>query len=549
MADSTDSGTGGLTGLLGKIDPQLLMSLGMGVMSAGRYGGNLGQGLMQGVQSYYQGKEAQQSLGMGRLQMQQLQQEMPLRMGYLQALQGQLGAGNGAPAAAPPQGLLGGTGAAPALPDAAAGPAAAGTPPMGAPQPAPAPMAPQTAQQGPSGGLPNDPMQLMRLGAFGGALGMPGGAQIQELAKTQLQYDPRLATKMEAAKSQIAQTQEMISQAMARGDTQTAWGLSQKLQQDMGLLHVATMSGTRTMITPQGITTVEPSQNTYTVQGQSGLRSAVIPGAVGAQEALAGGRARGEAQGETVEVTDAQGNKYIVPKSVIVGGAGVGAGGPQLAGLGPAQTEMFKGNAAAALETNKEYQGQAEAGQQMVAQTQQILDSARTFQPGQFAERRAAFLNMLNSAGLATPEEQKRLGSFQEGQKIAIQLQASATKMLGSREAAQIFDKMGKSMPNLTMSQNGIEKVGAWQMGIARYNMARAAAANERAQSNDATGVNQIRDQWIKNSNPLYFMLASASKDVRPEMLNAVKNPRQFIADWNKAANAGFAPRPDEYAQ
>jgi len=82
-------------------------------------------------------------------------------------------------------------------------------------------------------------------------------------------------------------------------------------------------------------------------------------------------------------------------------------------------------------------------------QTATLRGAAANFEPGQFANSRMKMLNYLNSAGLITPEQAKSLGSAQEGQKIDIQLQAAATKQLGSREAAQIFQIMGKSLPNL----------------------------------------------------------------------------------------------------
>jgi hypothetical protein len=176
------------------------------------------------------------------------------------------------------------------------------------------------------------------------------------------------------------------------------------------------------------------------------------------------------------------------------------------------------------------------------------MNSANDFTPGRFADSRGKILDYMNSFGLINPQQAKELGSKQEGDKIAIQLQAAATKQLGSREAAQIFDKMGKSLPNLTLSQDGLNKVSGYMMGISRYNIARAADANTKAQGNDVQGVNTVRDTWIQNSNPLYYVMASSPPATRAEMLSSMKNSKQFLADWNKAANAGYAPRPNDYS-
>lgn len=545
MADS-----GGLFGL----DPAMLANLGLGLMSAGAKNspmrGNMAAGAMQGVQNYYGQKQAQQQLGMGQLQMQQLKQEMPMRMDYLKSLGNSLfGAANSDQVS----GLLGGAPGAQSAPQAPPqAPQGVAAPPstQGAPMTQPNAM---PSQQPTGGGLPGDPMALMKLGAFGGALGMPGSQGLQELGKTQLQYNAPLATKMEAAKSSVAVDQQQIQQALSTGNTQLAQAIAQKMRQDLGLLHIASMSGTQTRIGLGGdISTFNPNEG---IQSNNGIESP-IPGALQTRGALAAAEAQGKATGETVEITDKDtGAKYLVPKSTITGGGSRGPGGPgaqappvSQAELPPAKREMLLGNAKQALESNQAYQTQAESSKDMLAATQTLMNSANDFTPGRFADSRGKFLEYANSFGLLSPEQAKALGSKQEGDKIAIQLQAAATKQLGSREAAQIFDKMGKSLPNLTLSQDGLAKVSSWMMGMSRYNIARADDANTKAQNNDATGVNNVRNTWIKNSNPLYYVVASAPPAAREELLSSMKNRTDFVKQWQSAAKAGYAPRPGEYS-
>ncbi len=508
--------------------------------NGGRFGTILGQAML-GSQNAAQ-KNAQNQLNLvgsaQDLQMKALQQRM-----FMQAYPAWL------------QGLTGGQ----------------GSPQQGAPAndsgaPSNGPAAPQSGQQGPpaqSGGpASQDPMAMLQQGLIGAALGMPGAKEMIDVAKTRLQYDPDLATKLKAAESTIAQDQEMISQAMKSGNTAMALGLGQKLRQDLGLLHIASMSGTQTRIGLGGdISTFNPNEG---VQSVGGVESA-IPGAAQARGQIAGAVAMGEAGAKPIEVTDAQGNKYIVPTSAVLGGR-VGASGspagasgsaastpssattPFQAAIGPQQSEMLKLNAEQAGKANEGYQSQVEAGQQMLANTAELRHSAADFEPGKFAEARAEWLNLLNSADLITDKEKNQLGSAQVGQKIAIQLQAAATKQLGSREAAQIFSIMGKSLPNLTLSPDGLEKVSAYLDGVARYNIARGQLAQQRMGANDAAGVNNVRNEFVSNTNPLYFIMASAAPKQQQEMINALGPKKEaFLTKWNAAANAGWAPRPGQY--
>jgi len=528
-----------------------------GLMSAAKPFGNVGDALMGANQATIQNRGAMQNQALQRYQLQMAQQEMPWRMQYLKGLAGLLGGDqSGASAGAP---------LASAAAPSAAGASPAGASGAGMGTPASAAAAPLQSGPAMSAARQSDPFALMNMAALGGGLGMPGAEQLMERAKAGLQYDPQMATRMEAAKTSVAVDQQMINDALSKGDTTTALGIAQKMRQDLGLLHVAAMSGTQTWVGLGGdISTLSPNEGVQTVNG---IESA-IPGAAQARGQLAAAEAQGKATAETVDVVDPKtGAKYTIPKSAIVGGGGGGgtasarapsaprgtSGAPPsaMAELPPSTETMLKGNATQALESNKEYQTQAEIGQQMVAQVQALKNAAVNFTPGKFADSRATFLQYMDSLGVLTPDERKALGSYQEGSKIAIQLQAAATKQLGSREAAQVFDKMGKSLPNLTLSKDGLANVAAWQEGISRYNIARGEYANDRAQRNDATGVNQTRDTWIKNSDPTYFIMASAPPDIRQNMLKTMgpQKAKQFIIGWNQAARQGFAPGPNDYAQ
>ncbi len=225
-----------------------------------------------------------------------------------------------------------------------------------------------------------------------------------------------------------------------------------------------------------------------------------------------------------------------------------GGGGIYSQGMTPAQVAMSAGQGKQAVDMNAGYQKQAEDAKDMLAQLQGLAQDAHNFAPGQFAEARVKGLQWLQSVGLITPAEMNHLGSAQEGAKMTIQLQSAFTKSLGSREAAQIFATLGRGVPNLTMSPDGFAKVSAYMAGMARYNMLRAEHAQTYFNAGNIKGVNSVRDQFIGNTNPAYFIIASAPPVVQREMIAAMgTKARPFLERWQKAINSGWAPEPDAY--
>jgi hypothetical protein len=503
-------------GLLG-IDPGLLTSVGLGLIAGSQYGHNPGAEVQNALGNYQQRRYtqqqsqlAQQQYGMNQYQLNMMKAQAPFIM---QALQGAVGSTQGQQAPQSPQN-------APAQGAPVVGPYSA----MPAQQPAPqSQQEPQQAPQQPTG---NDPWSLIQRGTALQAVPMLAGYGKAMVAQGQamLQNDPRYVTQRAVAANTLTQDQAALSNTQPGSLAYRA--AQMKYLKDSGLVTQSSMNGavqTFGGITPAmlGMSTTNPIQG---VQTQNGIESP-IPGATATQQALAGAKARGEAQGDVEEVTDGSGNRYYVPRSALLGsGAGAGNSGPTpfQASVGPATAELLKGKGEQAVETNKDYQSQAEAGQQMLAQITQLKGAAKDFTPGQFADSRIKGLQWMQSLGLITPQEQQRLGSAQEGTKIAIQLQAAATKQLGSREAAQIFQIMGKSLPNLTLSPNGLSKVSSYMAGISRYNIARAQIAQQSVDSNDVNGVNDVRDNFIKNTNPTYYIIASAPPAIQKEMISSM---------------------------
>ena len=486
---------------------------------------------------------ARQQLAQGALGLQQSAAMFPILMGAMRQYAGQ-GSGDQSQQGVAPQGLP--------QPQSGASPAGGAAPQQTAAQGQPAQMPQQIA--GPPQGSPSvqSGLGLARIMAL---MGRPGANTFL----SSLTADPAYQTQSGIAKDPLTVDMAMVRQAAQQGDRPGAQAAYLKFLKDSGQVTVDRYGNVVTLggLSPSqlGVSTFLPQQGVETTNGVMRL----IPGAAGTLQSKSGAEARGEAQGQVEEVTDGNGNKYYVPRSALLGASGGGAAAgngpapgtgytPFRAAVGPASEALLKDKGEQAAQVNEEFQNKAEAGQQMLAQIAELRSAANDFTPGQFADSRIKMLQWLQSSDLITKDEANRLGSAQAGQKIAIQLQAAATKQLGSREAAQIFQVMGKSLPNLALSPDGLSKVSGYMSGIARYDIARAQVAQHRMAENDVNGLNGVRDDFIQNTNPTYYIIASMPPAQQHEMVRSMgSKAKGFLEAWNKAANAGWAPRPNQY--
>lgn len=521
-----------------------LFQLGTALMAGGTGLNNPGQALQQVYPNMLAQKQAQLQLQQQQMQMQMLPmlQQALAQSGYLGGSPPSQGA-SGAPAQQPAS-----------LTQSPTGPVSTfglgNAPPAGAPA--------QQSPAQPQGLMPQqqDPFQLLRTGTALSAFPMTQklGAAMMDQAKTMIANNPQLVTQRAAAGAQLAQDQYALQQAQASGNPMLAKAAQMKLLTDSKLVNVANNNGAVTTFggldpASLGMSGVNPAQG---YQLQNG-RETAIPGAPQAQAAVEGARAGAESAAQYAPVYDSNGNQIgFAPRGSILSQMPAAPGATPAAGanfgLSPGGQKLSEGQGEEANETLKEYQDQAEAAKDLQTQVQQIRQSAQAFGPGKFSGVRGEFLNLMNSAGLISPQDQQRLGSLQEGNKISIQLQAAVTKQLGSREAAQVFSKMGQSIPNLTMTQNGLDKVTSYLDGMARYNAARAAKAQQLGNQNDVAGVNNVRQDFLANTNPAYYIVASAPPAVQREMVQSMKDPKGFMKSWAKAQQAGYAPSPTQYA-
>jgi len=428
----------------------------------GRFGSLLGKSIL-GAQQQAQQNAAQQMslLGQGQdLRMKALQQQM-----FMQAYPSWLGA------------LTGQTPGQPGQSPQQAPQAQQGSPQGGTGQPVGIPGGQPPGQQTQG----QDPFAMLQQGMLGAALGMPGAKEMIDVAKTRLQYDPNLQTKIEAAKSDVAKDQELISQALKSGDTATAWGMTQKLQQDMGLVHIASMSGTQTRITPQGIYTLNPTTGMESMNGNVRL----APGAAQAFGSKEAAEAQGRATGELTEVTDKDGNKYRVPVSTLLGGGGGAAGGVapaapssapapsapgNLAALGPQQSSYLGGRGTHAVTYLTGQQNAADAARDTNYSIDQMLDAASHVQLGPGAATRQWTEKWLSGLGQQFGvEPSSELANYTELEKYANKIAFAATKQMGSREAAQIVTLQMQSNPNKSMVPEAFQGVAQSMKAMNNY--------------------------------------------------------------------------------
>lgn len=537
----------------------------------------LGKGMVAGQQNALQNAQQRMGLGMNSLALQRQMAMWPFISSILSRMSGGLG---GAPSATPSNGPA-------TAQDVQATPVSNSAPPDasgGSPAPAP----PQASSPAPWMGAGMNPFEESQLGALSALAGIPGGTDVQKDASLRLQYNPDLATSMKFAESPIAQDMMLLNAAARSNNPQFTQWATTKLRSDMGVEHIGSMSGIRTYQEPDGSwTTVSPS-NGLRVNDRTGAQ--YMPGALQAfadrEAAEKGAGRRAELGAETAPAAAPQppvtpnGNAPLAPPRVpvvpgvraatqpptppaVIGHAAVEQQGyipPILAA--PSQIRQAPGNtslsalkelqekqAENAGKVGEELQESAENAQTLLAQTAQIKAAAVNFRPSSAANAKAEVMSVLNGVGFLTADEAKNLGSYQDANKISIQLQATATKALGSREAAQVFSTMGKSIPNLTMSADGLAKVSAYMEGIARYNIARSVFAQRLIAQGNASGAASLPDTFRSGSNPTYYIMASATPQIRAEFLATMPAGKRqaFVQSWDTAIKAGLAPRPQDY--
>lgn len=534
----------------------------------------LGLALQGAQKSGLQNAAARQQVATGGFQLQRMMESWPTMLAAMKQLAGN--PSQGAPQGMQPQGQPQGQG----LPFSRAPTPANTQTPINAPpsylaanqgvaQGAPQGSPQQSPQMGATGTDPTS--QYLNYARLNAVLGMGGMSSpgLTDYAKMGLANDPTAITQRGAAGSSIAKDQMLYSQALQSGNSTLADFIKNvKMPQDLGALTIARNSGTVVRADQNGgISTVSPSTGLATNNGFASL----MPGMAQAIQQKATAQSAGALRGQ------------IEPVGGGSGAAPTGSGSPPLAHpqrqgaaalndptyippilSAPALIKQQTGNTGlTAVKASQQQQGelvkesideftkQAASAQDLLTTTKQIQQTAQDFTPGKFSTWRGEALNTLNSLNLLPKGWQNSLGSYQEGSKLTIQSQAMVTKALGSREAAQVFDKLGKSIPGLTLSADGLGKISAYQEGMARYKLAMSGFAHKLYDAGNLPGVLGVSTTFQAHTDPTYYILASATPAVRKELMGAMSQGTraQVLSGWKKAVQLGLAPAPSDYAQ
>ncbi|MGH9641228.1 MAG: hypothetical protein ACRD3Q_02255 [Terriglobales bacterium] len=553
---AADDSTGGLLGgssgastsggLLGGIDPDLLLNLGFGLMSAAKYRGNLGDSLSGAVSNYYQQKQAKQSLAMNQLQLQMAKSRLPGMQQFYSMLGGLMG--DPAPSdqsttqAAPPQlqqmpqqapqqqpstvpsipppPSLMGSSAATQAPMPMGAPPQMSTRPVAAPAPYGSPAVGARAP-GP------DPFSLLRLGTYGAAFGAPGAQELADYAKTMLQYNPQVAQSMAVAKDQVSIDQAQIQQAAARGDYTLAAQLQQKIAKDTNTLDV--QRGTRSLFDTS--TGQWRSIDTATGMSTNGANVSLAPGAAQATQQHAAAQALGQAQGELVPLVDPTSHQtYMVPKSTLLGGGSAGTGvagrsaapaqqvnaagaggapgGRALAALSPGQSGYLGERGKESAEYVRELQDAADAATNTNYSLDQMIAAGSRVQLGPTAGVREWMENAKTALGQPFGvEPPQQLANYQELDKYANQIAFAATRQMGSREAAQIVHLQMESNPNKQLVPEAFTGLAQSMKAMNNYMIAKNSAIQAQSGADNDSAL-QAASAWTSRIDPRVWALS-----------------------------------------
>ena len=258
--DDTSQGGSIVGGLMGLRDPDLLLNVGLGLMSAAKYGGNVGDGLSQALGNYQQQKMRQQQIAIQNVQMQRAQEMFPFQM---EALRRGVSMIPGGQAGAVPT-------SGPAASQGAMTPVSQGAPPQ-----------PQQGLMQPQGG----PLQTAGAGALLGLAGMPGADQMSKLAELQAQNDPQAILSRKMAEDPFTVNRALIANA---NDPATAKAAYLNFLKATGQLNVSRTGVVTTLggipVSALDISQLNPGAGTQLEGGQE----SAIPGAAGARGQIAG---------------------------------------------------------------------------------------------------------------------------------------------------------------------------------------------------------------------------------------------------------------------
>jgi len=420
--------------------------------------------------------------------------------------------------------------------------------------------APQQAAPAPANPMASSRM-LTGIGMMGGLMGMNG---LTNAAKMGLDYNPQVAEQMSRAKAMGQDPASIDYQSMVNaansGNAALAHLFYNKLMYDSNVRHFANWNGTNTTTDPMtGQTTyyTNPNKGTmYTQQG--GLQ--LMPGAARTQaQSEAATRAGQEAatlhkvvnsQGATFEApgaqlypfyrqllgnelpasggqtqtssqpnsqTPAQTNPGIAPQPT----QDTGPNGSVMTGLPSEQQTYLQHRGEQNATYMQDLQHQSDSAQQMNYQLDQMRQALSGFQTGRFTD---AFMGAKNAiaglgqlVGVQPPQD---ISNYQEFTKYANQVAFAQTRLMGSREAAQIVHMQIASNPNAKLTPNAVHSLLDSMQAMNDYILKKNEYLQTMAQHNNGD-TTVAASQWSNRVDPRAWDMAinkSAAQKTFPQI-------------------------------
>lgn len=197
--------------------------------------------------------------------------------------------------------------------------------------------------------------------------------------------------------------------------------------------------------------------------------------------------------------------------------AGIAQGLPRAAvtvGTSPSLTaEKFAGaNAEAQKQRVEAIQAEGAASSENNAQLADIAHHLHNADTSAIAPARQAAAEWLNSMGFGTESPITQfvaggnLGALQAINKDSVQLAATATKALGSREAAQIFMMLLKANPNIATTPDGLAKIIDFMGGMNQYKMQRLEGMPAWIQSSPTGDIQGYEAAFMRAHPPVSYV-------------------------------------------
>lgn len=246
-------------------------------------------------------------------------------------------------------------------------------------------------------------------------------------------------------------------------------------------------------------------------------------------------RARAEAQYKPTTVY-VNGQERIVPSTALADGtAGAPAAGapsgvtgePTAAAGGaapaPAALPGFAGKPLPLTPMGTSIGDEAQAAGKLNQQLDVVEHIVGQITPGAFANNKYNAIKGVNSAlsTIGLPQiDPDKVASAEELNKIVIQMASNATKQLGSREAAQVFEKQIAAQPGIGMTQGGAQGIINTMRMTNQRSLDQADAYGKYGFQNEAT----FRPQFEKE-NPSNNYSQKALAAYNPYLDNATLPP------------------------